>query len=106
MELGEGEDLAFEASLKRGNHLAEVGRLQALLAQCGFGLAPDFFAAVLRAALAVFRPGFRVARAVLRAVLRVARAVLRAALRGLVFLPVVRFFPLVLVAMACAPLLL
>ena len=40
------------------------------------------------------------------AVLRVARAVFRAALRGLAFLRVVRFFPLVLVAMAfCSDLL-
>jgi hypothetical protein len=68
--------------------------------------APDFFAAVLRAALAVFRPVFRAVRAVLRATLRVARAVFRAVLRGPAFLLVVRFFPLVLVAMACAPLLL
>ena len=62
--------------------------------------------AVLRVARAVFRPVLRVARAVFRAVLRVARAVFRAVLRGLVFLRVVRFFPLVFVAMAfCSDLL-
>jgi hypothetical protein len=69
-------------------------------------LAPVFAAPVLRFALAVFRAVLRVVRAVLRAVLRVVRAVFRAALRGLVFLLVVRFFPLVLVAMVCAPFLL
>ena len=62
-------------------------------------LAPVFLAPVLRAVL-------RTVREVLRAVLRVARAVFRAVLRGLVFLRVVRFFPLVFVAMAfCSDLL-
>ena len=69
-----------------------------------------FFAVVLRA---VARFAVVLRAPVLRAVLRAARAVLRtvraaflAVLRGLAFLLVVRFFPLVLVAMACAPLLL
>jgi hypothetical protein len=63
-------------------------------------LAPVFFAPALRAVL-------RTVREVLRAVLRVARAVFRAVLRGLAFfLLVVRFFPLVFVAMAfCSDLL-
>ena len=59
-------------------------------------LAPVFLAPVLRAV-------FRTVRAVLRAVLRPARAVFRALLRGLAFLLVVRFFPLILVAMVSAP---
>jgi hypothetical protein len=69
-----------------------------------------FFAVVLRA---VARFAVVLRAPVLRAVLRAARAVLRtvraaflAVLRGFAFLLVVRFFPLVLVAMACAPLLL
>jgi hypothetical protein len=71
-------------------------------------LAPVFLAPVLRAAFRTLRAVLRTLREVLRAVLRVARAVLRAALRGLAFffLLVVRFFPLVFVAMAfCSDLL-
>jgi hypothetical protein len=61
--------------------------------------------AVARLAPVFFAPVLRTVRAVLRAVLRTVRAVFLALLRGLVFLLVVRFFPLVLVAMACAPIL-
>jgi hypothetical protein len=67
-----------------------------------------FFAVVLRAgafflAAPILRAVLRTARAVLRAVFFTARAVFLAVLRGLVFLVVVRFFPLVFVAMASAP---
>jgi len=64
---------------------AEVLRAAALFA----GLRTAFFAAVFLRALVFFAP--------------VRRAL---ALFAFVFLPVVRFFPLVLVAMACAPILL
>jgi len=83
----------FRAAVLR----AEVLRAVALRAVARF--APVFLAPVLRAVL-------RTARPVLRAVLRPARAVFRALLRGLAFLLVVRFFPLVLVAMVSAPILL
>ena len=62
------------------------------------------FAVVLRAV--VLRAVLRTARPVLRAVLRTVRATFLAVLRGVVFLLVVRFFPLVFVAMASAPILL
>jgi hypothetical protein len=82
---------------------AEVLRAVALRAVARLAPVLRAVRAVLRPALrvvpAAFRAVLRVARAVFRAVLRVARAVFRAALRGLVFLLVVRFFPLVLVAM-------
>ena len=94
----------LRAAALRAGFLAAVLRAEVLRAVAR--LAPVFAAPVLRFALAVFRAVLRVVRAVLRAVLRVVRAVFRAALRGLVFLLVVRFFPLVLVAMVCAPFLL
>jgi hypothetical protein len=62
------------------------------------------FAVALRAP--VLRTVLRTARPVLRAVLRTVRATFLAVLRGVVFLLVVRFFPLVFVAMASAPILL
>jgi len=55
-----------------------------------------YIRAVLRAARATLRPVLRAARATLRPVLREARVVLRA----VVFLVVVRFFPVFLVAIA------
>jgi len=72
--------------------LLEVLRADVLRAAARFGVA-------LRAVL-------RTARAVVRAVLRTMRAAFLAVLRGFVFLLVVRFFPLVFVAMASAPILL
>jgi hypothetical protein len=80
--------VALRAAVLRAAGLRAVARLAALRAGA-------FFAPVLRAVL----------RAV-RAVLRTVRAAFLAVLRGLAFLLVVRFFPLVLVAMACAPILL
>ena len=72
-----------------------------------------FFALVFRAALlralaaflAAALPVLRTVRAALRAVLRTVRPVFRAPLRALALLAV-RFFPLVFVAMASAPMLL
>lgn len=86
--------------------LRAVFRLADVFLAPAFRVARAVFRPAFRAVRAVLRPAFRVARAVLRAPLRVARAVLRAVLRELVFLLVVRFFPLFLVAMACAPILL
>ena len=73
-----------------------------------FFLALVFLAALLRALaafLAVALPVLRTVRAALRAVLRTVRPVFRAPLRALPLLAV-RFFPLVFVAMASAPMLL
>ena len=96
---------------------ATAGLRAGALRAAGFRAAV-FFAVVLRAVArfaAVFRAGafflaapvlrvvLRTARAVLRAVFFTARAVFLAVLRGLVFLVVVRFFLLVFVAMASAP---
>ena len=86
---------ALRAAGFRAAGLRAVDRLAAVFRAGVFFFAAVFLAVVLRAA-----------RAVLRAVLRTVRAVFLALLRGLVFLLVVRFFPLVLVAMACAPILL
>lgn len=90
----------------RAEVLRAVFRLADVFLAPAFRVARAVFRPAFRAVRAVLRPVFRVARAVLRAPLRVARAVLRAVLRELVFLLVVRFFPLFLVAMACAPILL
>ena len=71
------------------------------------GRVTRYIRAVLRAARATLRPVLRVARATLRPVLRAARATLRpvlrearVVLRAVVFLVVVRFFPVFLVAIA------
>jgi hypothetical protein len=89
-----------------------AGALRAAVFRAGFLAvlrAEVFRADVLRAVARlapVLRAVLRAVREVLRAVLRVARAVFRAVFRGLAFLRVVRFFPLVLVAMAfCSDLL-
>jgi hypothetical protein len=89
-----------------------AGALRAAVFRAGFLAvlrAEVFRADVLRAVARlapVLRAVLRTVREVLRAVLRVARAVFRAVLRGLAFLRVVRFFPLVFVAMAfCSDLL-
>ena len=91
--------------------LAGVLRAAVLRAVAFFALV--FLAAVFRAVARfavlrapVLRAVLRAVRAVLRAVRAVFRAVFRAPLRAPVFLLVVRFFPLVLVAMASAPILL
>jgi hypothetical protein len=62
------------------------------------------FAAVFRAGV-FFAPVLRAVLRTVRAVLRTVRAAFLAVLRGVAFLLVVRFFPLVLVAMVCAPIL-
>jgi hypothetical protein len=93
-------------ALRAGGFLAAV--LRAAVLRAGAFLALVFRAALLRALaafLAAFLPALRTVRAALRAVLRTVRAVFRAPLRALALL-VVRFFPLALVAMASAPLLL
>ncbi len=90
---------ALRAAGFRADVLRAVARFAAVFRAGAFFFAAVFLAVVLRAVL-------RTVRAVLRAVLRTVRAAFLAVLRGLAFLLVVRFFPLVLVAMACAPLLL
>jgi len=68
-------------------------------------LAPVFLATA-RPVLRTVRAVLRTVRAALRAVLRTVRAAFLATLRAPVFLLVVRFFPLALVAMVFAPILL
>lgn len=86
-----------------------VAVLRAAVLRAGaFFLALVFRAALLRALaafLAAALPVLRTVRAALRAVLRTVRPVFRAPLRALALLAV-RFFPLVFVAMASAPMLL
>lgn len=87
--------------------LRAAGLRAALLRAGAFFLALVFLAAVLRALaafLAVALPVLRTVRAALRAVLRTVRAVFRAPLRAPALLAV-RFFLLVFVAMASAPIL-
>jgi hypothetical protein len=97
-------------ALRAAGFLAAVLRavLRAAVLRAGAFLALVFRAALLRALaafLATFLPVLRTVREALRAVLRTVRAVFRAPLRALALL-VVRFFPLALVAMASAPILL
>ena len=102
---------AATAGLRAGALRAAGFRAAVLRAEVFFAVvlrAVARFAAVFRAgafflAAPVLRAVLRTARAVLRAVFFTARAVFLAVLRGLVFLVVVRFFPLVFVAMASAP---
>jgi hypothetical protein len=121
--MGFGAAMGFAATAGlRAGALRAVGFFAVVLRAEGiFAVvlrAEVFFAVVLRAVArfaVVFRAGaffvaapvlraiFRTARAVLRAVFFTARTVFLAVLRGLVFLLVVRFFPLVFVAMASAP---
>ena len=100
---GEGAamGLATTAGLRAGALRAAGFRAGALRAEV-------FFAVVLRAgafflAAPVLRAVLRTARAVARPVLRAVRAAFLTVLRGLAFLVVLRFFPLVFVAMASAP---
>ena len=102
----------FRAGALRAAGFAAVLRTAvlrtAVLRAGAFFLALVFLAALLRALaafLAVALPVLRTVRAALRAVLRTVRAVFRAPLRALPLLAV-RFFPLVFVAMASAPMLL
>jgi ABC-type amino acid transport system permease subunit len=93
--------LAATAGLRAGALRAAGFRAGALRAEV-------FFAVVLRAgafflAAPVLRAVLRTARAVARPVLRAVRAAFLTVLRGLAFLVVLRFFPLVFVAMASAP---
>ena len=85
-----------------------AGALRAAGFRAGALRAEVFFAVVLRAgalflAAPVLRAVLRTARAVARPVLRAVRAAFLTVLRGLAFLVVLRFFPLVFVAMASAP---
>jgi hypothetical protein len=82
--------------------LRAAGLRAAVLRAGAFFLALVFLRAL--AFLATARPVLRTVRAALRAVLRTVRAVFRAPLRALALLAV-RFFPLVFVAMASAPIL-
>ena len=110
---GFGATMGFAATagLRAGALRAAGFRAVVLRAEVFFAVvlrAVARFAAVLRAgafflAAPVLRAVLRTARAVLRAVFFTARTVFLAALRGLAFLVVLRFFPLVLVAMASAP---
>ena len=98
---GAAMGLAATAGLRAGALRAAGFRAGALRAEV-------FFAVVLRAgafflAAPVLRAVLRTARAVARPVLRAVRAAFLTVLRGLAFLVVLRFFPLVFVAMASAP---
>ena len=99
----------FAAGLRAGA-LRAAGFFAAVLRTAAFFAgafrAAAFLAGALRALvflalvfLAAARPVLRTVRPTLRAVLRTVRAAFLAVLRGLVFLLVVRFFPLALVAM-------
>ena len=108
---GAAMGLAATAGLRAGALRAAGFRAGALRAEVFFAVvlrAVARFAAVLRAgafflAAPVLRAVLRTARAVARPVLRAVRAAFLTVLRGLAFLVVLRFFPLVFVAMASAP---
>ena len=92
----------FRAGAFLAAALRAAGLRAAVLRAGAFFLALVFLRAL--AFLATARPVLRTVRAALRAVLRTVRAVFRAPLRALALLAV-RFFPLVFVAMASAPIL-